>query len=257
MKVKVAVLQYDVPEGTDASFKKLGEMVGNASWSGAKLVVVPETAVGSAKELKEDNDHLPRLSELTQKHKVFLVTSFYNLEKGKVYNQGVIVSPEGKLILSQKKIYIAKPEAENIGVKPGDKLGVVKTEIGKLSMLVCEDGFNKYSHYLYEKLNKLGAEIICIPTWSIGWKELNTQEYVKAHFVYGAFASRAYVLMSDTTNKTFNSFGRSLIISPIKGVLKEGSVDRKEILTEDIDLSEVEKARKFDSHWQPKKRINI
>ena len=257
MKVKVAVLQYEVPEDTDDSFKKLGEMVGNATWSGAKLVVAPETAVGNAKELKEGVDHLSRLSELAQKHKVYLVTSYYNLEKGKVYNHGVILSSEGKLILSYKKIYIAKPEAENLGVKPGDKLGVVQTEIGKLSMLICRDGFNKYSHYLYEKLNKLDAEIICIPTLSIGWKEIDTQEYVKAHFVYGAFTSRGYILMSDTTNKTFNSFGRSLIVSPIRGVLKEASSDHKEILVEELDLDEVEKARKFDSWWQPVKKADI
>ena len=53
MKVKVAVLQYDVPEDSDASFKKLDEMVLQASWAGAKLVVAPETAVGEVGELKE------------------------------------------------------------------------------------------------------------------------------------------------------------------------------------------------------------
>ena len=53
MKVKVAVLQYEVPEDTEASFKKLDEMVGQAAWNGVKLIVAPETAVGSSKELNE------------------------------------------------------------------------------------------------------------------------------------------------------------------------------------------------------------
>jgi len=34
--------------------------------------------------------------------------------------------------------------------------------------------------------------------------------------------------MSDCTNKFLNAYGRSLIVSPIQGVLKEGSVDKEE-----------------------------
>ena len=122
-------------------------------------------------------------------------------------------------------------------------------------MLVCKDGFNKYSHFLYDRFNKLGSEVICIPAWSIGWKELNTQEYVKSLYVYGAFASRSFILMADCINKTFNSYGRSLIVSPVRGVLKEGSADKEEILVETLDLTEVKKPRSFDSWWQPKKRL--
>jgi predicted amidohydrolase len=170
-------------------------------------------------------------------------------------NQGYIMGPDGKPALEHKKMYPAKPEVENLGVIAGKTLAIAQTKIGKLGMLICKDGFNRYSHFLYEKLGQLGVEIICIPSWSIGWKEVNTQEYVKGLYVYGAFASRAFVLMSDCINKSFNSYGRSLIVSPIRGVLKEGSVDREEMLIEELDLDEVAKARKFDSWWQPKKRI--
>lgn len=154
-----------------------------------------------------------------------------------------------------RKIYPAKPEIDNLGVVSGDTLNIIDTPIGKLGMIICKDGFNKYSYFLYQKLNEFGVDIVCIPTWTIGWKEMNTQEYVKANFVYGAFASRAFVLMSDCTNKFLNAYGRSLIVSPIQGVLKEGSVDKEEILTAEIDLEEVKRAREFDSWWQPKKQI--
>lgn len=257
MRVKVAVLQYEVPEDTNASFNKLDEMVGNAVWSGAKLVVAPETAVGNVKELKTGTDHLSRLCELSNKHKVYLATSFYTSEEGNVYNQGYIVSSEGKPVFSHKKIYLAKPEVEDFKAKPGDNLEVVQTEIGKLAMLICKDGFNRFSHFLYEKLGEMGAEIICIPTWSLGWKEMNPQEYIKAIYVYGAFVSRSFILMSGNLNKSTNSFGRSLIVSPVRGVLKEASVSGKEILTEELDLTEVQKAREFDSWWQPKKKAEM
>jgi len=258
MKVKVAVLQYDVPEESDTSFKKLNEMILQAGWAGARLIVAPETAVGEVGELKEkDIDYFSRLAEIAKKHSVFLATSFYTKKDGKFYNQGHIISPEGKSVVSHRKMYPAKPEIENIGVVAGTSLEVKKTEIGKLGMLICKDGFNKYSHFLYDKFNSLGIEIICIPTWSIGWKEMNTEEYVKALYVYGAFTSRSFILMSGNLNMSFNSYGRSLIVSPIKGILKEGSSNHKEILYEELDLDEVAKARKFDSWWQPKKKIDI
>lgn len=110
---------------------------------------------------------------------------------------------------------------------------------------------------MYERFNQLGVEIICIPTWSLSWKEINNQEYVKALYVYGAFASRAFILMSGNLNVSSGSFGRSLIVSPIKGVLKEGSVNHKEILYDELDLDEVAKAREFDSWWQPKEKVDI
>jgi predicted amidohydrolase len=255
MKTIIAVLQYDVPEKTNDSFVKLDEMVNKAVKLGARLVVAPETAIGDGIEVKETGvDYFSRLAELAYKHRVYLSTSFYRKIDIGMINQGYIIDPDGKSLLEYKKIYPAKPEVENLSVVAGNEIRVVETEIGKLGMLICKDGFNRYSHFLYEKLGELGAEIICIPSWSIGWKEMNTQEYFKSLYVYGSFASRAYVLMSDCTNTMFNSFGRSLIVSPIRGVLKEGSIDKEEILIEELDLDEVKKARQFDSWWQPKSR---
>ena len=255
MRVKVAVLQYEVPAKTDGSFTKLDEMVSVAVKMGARLVVAPETAVGEAGETKGTGiDHLSRLAVIAHHHKVYLATSYYKKEEDKFFNQGYIVAPDGRPVVTHKKVYPAEPEVDNLGVVAGDEVMVGETEIGKLGMLICKDGFNHYSHFLYQKLGELGVELVCIPTWSIGWKEMNTQEYVKGMFVYGGFASRAFVLMSDCTNKTFNSYGRSLIISPISGVLKEASADKEEILVEELDLDEVRKAREFDYWWQPKEK---
>lgn len=258
MKVRVAVLQYEVPDGVENEVNKLQEMIAQASWSGAKLVVAPETALGELAKVKEDGiDRKSEMIKLAKDNHVYLCTSYYSKEKDKIYNQGYIVDDSGKVILKHKKIYLAPPEQEE-KVSPGDSIQVVETKIGRLGMLLCKDGFTKYSHFLYQKFNDLGAEIICAPTWSIGWKNtVGNDEYVKALFTYGSFISRAYVLMSGNLNKSTESFGRSLIISPVTGVLKEGSRDKKEILSEEIDLDEVKRIKEFDSWWQPKKKVEL
>lgn len=111
---------------------------------------------------------------------------------------------------------------------------------------------------MYQRFADLRTEVIAIPTWSIGWKKalgVDNSEYVRAMYVYGAFLSRAYVLVAGNLNKSTESFGRSLIVSPVRGVLQEGSRDREELLIQEIDLEEIKKAREFDSWWQPKEKI--
>ncbi len=256
MKIKVAVLQYDCPEDVENSIKKLDEMVSKASKLGVKLVVAPETSIGMLGDVKTvGTDYLPELKRIAKENNVFLSTSFYRKENEQVFNQGYVVDSNGNEVLKHKKIYLAPPEREQ-NINSGDSLEVVETEIGKIGMLICKDGFTKYSHFMYQKFNDLGVDIVCAPTWSIGWKNtIGIDEYVKSLYTYGALISRSYVLMSGNLNKSTESFGKSLIISPITGVMQEGSTNKEEILIQEIDLSEVKRIRKFDSWWQPKEQV--
>ncbi|MFC1790371.1 carbon-nitrogen hydrolase family protein [Patescibacteria group bacterium] len=255
-RIKVAVAQYEVPGSTKDSIKKLNQVASLAEKKEAKLLVAPETAIGMLGDVKSSGrDCLPDLQEAARKNNINIATSFYIKEKDKFYNQGYIVSNSGEVINSHRKIYLAPPEREQDGISPGKKLTVSKSRLGNLAMLICKDGFNKYSHFLYKKLGQQKTDIVCLPTWSLGMFKPSTQEYIKALFVYGAFTSRAFVLVSGNLNKETKSFGRSLIVSPIKGVLKEGSSDKEELLVQDLDLNEPKRARRFDSWWQPKKRV--
>jgi predicted amidohydrolase len=257
MKLKVAVLQYECPEDVDNSINKLDEMVSKASQMGARLVVAPETSIGMLGDVKSvGTDYLPELLDISKRRNLFLSTSFYKKQGEKIFNQGYIISDKGGVVLEYKKIYLAPPEKEEHKISAGKSLSICETEIGKMGMLICKDGFTKYSHFLYEKFNNLGTEIICAPTWSIGWKNtVGNDEYVKALYTYGSLISRSYVLMAGNLNKSTESFGRSLIISPVLGVIQEGSRDKEEILVQEIDLDEVKRIKTFDSWWQPEKRI--
>ncbi|MEM5830682.1 MAG: hypothetical protein QXO40_00555 [Candidatus Aenigmatarchaeota archaeon] len=45
------------------------------------------------------------------------------------------------------------------------------------------------------------------------------------------------------------SFGHSLIICPERGILKEGSENREELLVEDLDTKILRRAEKFDRQF--------
>lgn len=256
MNLKVAVLQYDCPEDVENSIIKLNEIVSKASKLGAKLIVAPETSIGMLGDVKTvGTDYLPELKRIAKENNIFLSTSFYRKENDQVFNQGYVINSSGQEILKHKKVYLAPPERDQ-NISSGDNLEVVETEIGRIGMLICKDGFTKYSHFMYQKLNDFGVDILCAPTWSIGRKNtVGVDEYVKALYTYGAFISRSYVLMAGNINKSTESFGRSLIISPVTGVMQEGSVDKEEILIQEIDLSEVKRIREFDLWWQPRNKI--
>ena len=198
---------------------------------------------------------MPELKKISKNYNLSIATSLYTKEENKYFNQGYVVSDNGEVLNKHRKIYLAPPERDKDGISGGQELNVSKTDFGTIGMLICKDGFNRYSHFLYEQLGNKGSEIICVPTWSLTWDELNTQEYIKSMFVYGAFISRSFVLVSGNLNKETKSFGRSLIISPVKGVLQEGSQDNEELLVQEIELDEVTKSREFDNWWQPKEKI--
>ncbi len=161
MFVKVAAFQYKVPEETEKSIVRLTEMVGQAAWAGAKLVVAPETAIGMLTDVKNaEKDYLPDLKSIAKTHQVFLTTSFYTKVEKKYFNQGYILDPKGEVVVRHRKIYLAPPEKEADGITPGNELETSKSEIGTLGMLLCKDGFNKYSHFLYEKLSENNVDII-------------------------------------------------------------------------------------------------
>jgi predicted amidohydrolase len=259
MKEIVAVAQYDVPESVQDSIKKLGEVAKSAVSQNAKLLVAPETAIGMLGDVKSaSTDYLPELQRIAKENGITIATSFYTKNVEKFFNQGYIVSGSGEVLLKHRKIYLAPLEVENDGISAGNELSVAGSELGKLGMVICKDGFNKYSHFLYQRLADLNTEVIAVPTWSIGWKKalgVDNSEYVKAMYVYGAFLSRAYVLVAGNLNKSTESFGKSLIVSPIRGVLQEGSRDKEGLLIQEINLEEVKKVREFDSWWQPKEKI--
>lgn len=254
----VAVAQYDVPLSDVVAKSKLNAMAQQASKQGVDLLVSPETSLGTLASVKEvSRPYLEDLRQIAKENKIAIATSVYVQDHHQFFNQGYIIDTSGDVIHSHRKIYLARPELEEDGISAGSELTVSDSLLGKVGMLLCKDGFTRYSHFLYDNLNQLGAEIVTVPSWSIGWDEHNTQEYIKALYTYGAFTSRAYILVAGNLNANTHSFGRSLIISPINGVLQEGSDDKEELLIERINLDEVARARKFDAQWQPEQKAHL
>ena len=168
-KVRLATIHYR-PSGKSprANCEEFAPLVAAAAKQKADLVVLGETVpyVGVGKKPHETAEVIPGpLTEyfagLAKENKLHLVACLYEREDKAVYNTAILLGPDGKLIGKYRKVCLPHSEVE-AGVTPGEDYPVFDTQLGKIGMMVCYDGF--FPEVARELTNR-GAEIIAWPVW--------------------------------------------------------------------------------------------
>lgn len=167
--VRMASIHYR-PTGKSPreNCEEFAPYIAEAAQKKADLVVMGETIPSVNVKLKphEIAESVPGpttdyFGTLASKHEVHLALSLYEREGHLVYNTGVLIGPDGKLIGKYRKVCLPHGEVEN-GVAPGKDFPVFETSIGKIGLMVCYDGF--FPEVARELANN-GAEIIAWPVW--------------------------------------------------------------------------------------------
>ena len=134
----------------------------------ADLVVMGETlpSVGVKLQPHEIAEAVPGptteyFGKLASQHSLHLVFSLYEREGHLVYNTGVLIGPDGKLIGKYRKVCLPHGEVEK-GIAPGNSYPVFDTAFGKVGLMVCYDGFFPE---VARELSNNGAEVIAWPVW--------------------------------------------------------------------------------------------
>ena len=167
-KVRLASVHY-VPKGGKTamdSCRQFAQFIEEAARQKADLVVLPETLTqtGNGLSYVEAAEPIPGPSteyfgELARKHDVHLVVGLVEREKHIVYNTGVLIGPDGKLIGKYRKVALPRTEIE-AGVTPGHEYPVFDTRFGKVGIMICYDGFFPEPA---RQLSNRGAEVIAFP----------------------------------------------------------------------------------------------
>ena len=129
---------------------------------------------------------------------------------------------------------------------PGDHFTCFKTPWGKCGVLLCYDiRFSEVSRLLA----KQGAKILFCPA---AFNEQATKKHWKLFAQTRALENEVFfcgVAPAKYTYKSYTSFGHSIVVSPFGEILLE--MDEKEhTQVIDIDLTEIEKARKRMPYWK-------
>jgi len=167
-KVRLATVHYIPHDSKTAidSCRQFEPLIADAARQQADLVVLPETltATGNRLTYAQAAEPIPGPSTkyfggLAHKYGLHLVAGFVERDRHLIFNTGVLIGPDGELIGKYRKVALPRTEIE-AGIMPGDEYPVFDTKLGRISIMICYDGFFPEPA---RQLSLRGAEIIAFP----------------------------------------------------------------------------------------------
>jgi N-carbamoylputrescine amidase len=274
-KFTAALVQMSCGPDPEENFEKALHRIDDAAAKGAQVVCLPELFQTQYFCQREDHalfdlaEPIPgpstqKLGAAAGKNSVVLVASLFEKRAPGVYhNTAAIFDKDGTLRGIYRKMHIPDDPLyyEKFYFTPGD-LGFrsFDTEAGKIGALVCWDQWYPEG----ARLTALqGAILLFYPT-AIGWHPAEKEEFGEAQYDAWKTIQRAHAIANgvyvgvvnrvgfETGNIRGNQasgaglefWGGSFIADPFGRVLAQGSHDKEEILTAEIDLRKLEDIRR-------------
>lgn len=256
--LKVSCIQLNSGPAVEANIDAAARLIRQAAAQGAKLIATPENtcqirtpaaARAEAPIPQEDHPGLKRFSALAKELRVWLLIGSMAVRASgtRRYNRSFLFDDRGNLAAYYDKIHMfdvvlseTEKYAESDNIEPGQEAVVAQTPWGVAGLSVCYD--LRFPH-LYRGLAKAGAGIIFIPAaFTVPTGRAHWEILVRAR----AIENGAFVIAPAQTGEHEGgrrTWGHSLIVDPWGKVLADGG-ERVGIVTADLDLSEIETARK-------------
>jgi formamidase len=258
--VQLRVTPFDL----EATWQRAARLVGQltATWKWIDLVLLPELSLHAVTSFAESTprDWMERVAEpipgpmterlgaLAKRRGVWLVPgSIYERDGDAVYNTAVVVSPDGELVASYRKLFPWTPYER---IEPGREPCVFELPgVGTLGLCICYDiWFPEVTRSLAFR----GAEAILHPSLTATWDRHLEQVLVRA----AAIANQAFVL--DVNGVGELGGGQSVLVGPDGDLLHEAGVG-EELFARQLDLDAVKRTREDGTlglnrlvEWWPK-----
>jgi predicted amidohydrolase len=228
-KARLATIHYRPRGGKTAmdSCKQFAPLIAKAAEQKADLVVLPETLtctgnglsyVGAAEPVPGPSTEY--FGDLARKHGLHIVAGLVERDGHLIYNVGVLIGPDGRLIGKYRKVTLPRGEIE-AGVAPGHEYPVFDTSLGKIGIMICYDGF--YPE-VARQLSFNGAEVIAFPV--AGCNPMLAAARACENHVF---------VVSSTYTDVSNKWMLSAIYDREGHVLAQGK-EWGDVVTTDIDL---------------------
>lgn len=256
----VAAIQMVSNNDLEHNLARAQVLIEQASRSGAKLVVLPETfALFSARqqvalgvdEAYGESKVLGFLSEQAKRYDLWIVGGTIPFAPSKdaerVYAMCPVFDNKGEEVARYNKMHLFDVDVadkqgsyrESDTFLPGDDVVVVDTPVGRLGLAVCYDlRFPELFRVMFNR----GVDLIAIPSaFTLYTGEAHWLPLIKAR----AIENQCYMLGANQGgqhSKSRFTSGGSVIIDPWGVVLSEAPRGESVVITE-IDLSALEKHR--------------
>ena len=244
----IAALQTSPVFGDpDATLRLLADRVARVRgvMPGVRLVMFPELhlpALPPALEPHDDPSELAvevpgpltdELGRVARENGVWLVPGsvYERADDGRVHNTCLVLSPEGELVASYRKVFPWQPHESSA---PGDGFVTFDIpEVGRIGLSICYDGSFPET---CRQLAWMGAEVVLQP--SLTTTSDRPQEIVMARA--NAIFNQLYVVSLNAGLPA--AVGRSAIVDP-EGLVRLQAGDGEELLTDVLDLDAVTRVR--------------
>jgi len=267
--VKCGLIQASHAGATDAPLDKIREaniekhmkFLDQAGKQGVQIICMQEIFTGpyfcaeqstrwyDATERIPDGPTTRLMQEVAKKYSMAIVVPLYDEdETGVYYNTAAVIDADGTYLGKYRKSHIPHTAPgfwEKFYFKPGN-LGypVFKTQYADIGVYICYD---RHFPEGARELGLAGAEIVFNPSATVaGLSEYLWKLEQPAHAVANAF----FVGAINRFEKPWNIgefYGQSYFCDPRGQFLAQGSRDKDELITADLDLDKIREVRNV---WQ-------
>jgi nitrilase len=270
--VQAAPVTFD----TRRTLEKVADLTADARARGARLVLFPEAfvsayprgldfgaVIGSRTDRGREQFRMywesaidvpgpgsDRLGEIAQLNGCHLVIGVIERGGGTLYCTALFYAPDGRLLGKHRKLMPTAAERVVWGFGDGSTMPVIQTEIGRMGAVIC---WENYMPLLRTAMYAKGIEIYCAPTADGRDTFPPTMQHIAMEgrcFVLSCnqFARRRdypedYPTGFGDDPDTVMSRGGSCIVGPLGAFLAGPDFSGETILTAEIDLREIARAR--------------
>ena len=270
--VQAAPVSFDVARTRD----KAADLAADAKRRGARLALFPEAFVSAyprglgfgavvgartaegREQFRRYYDSaidvpgpaVDRLGAIAGDNGLNLVVGVIERDGGTLYCTALFFAPDGRFLGKHRKLMPTASERLIWGFGDGSTLPVIATDVGRVGAVIC---WENYMPLLRAAMYAKGVEIYCAPTADGRESWLPTMRHIAMEgrcFVLSAnqFARRAdypanYPTAFGDDPATVISRGGSCIVGPLGDVLAGPDFNGETILTAEIDLADIARAK--------------
>ena len=178
------------------------------------------------------------MKAVAREHHAYVGGSILGRKGGRVYNQFILLAPQGEVVTTYEKVHLFGLMQEDQHLAPGGQL--VTAQVGDVTagLAICYDlRFPEmYRHYM-----EAGASVLLLASEWPNPRMEHWRTLLRARAIENQFYVIACNRVGSDANNSF--FGHSLVIDPWGEILAEGS-DSEQVIDCQLDLGLVQAARR-------------